>query len=617
MFDVLTTAAMADELATLLVDGRIQRIGLRDRQTLVAEVYARRQRHYLVAAIGGREAILYRTTQEPPIDTSLVTPFSLLLRKYLRGGVIVAVDQPPLDRIIRLSIAKRMLTHNQPEPEIDDREPDDDDAEGLLGQDYVPLVYSHLSIELMGRRSNVILVDDQGLVMDSLKRVTPEMSRVRSILPKRPFVLPPPVQLPDPRTVTEQTLTNVLQEAPPDAEIAALLVRGLAGVSPQAAREIVFRATGQADRTVASLSDEQRGALAGAIRQLYGQLESGAWAPTVYRDEEGAVRAYSSVPMQHLQAIYSSESVDSMSEAIVARLDADGAEESPTRHAGRRDKLFRDVKEAEERLAVKRANLEQQAEAVKRGDRYRTWGELIYSHLWEIEPGQQELQVNGETIPLDPQKSPSETAQEYFEAYRRAARGADQIPTELEAVEREIAYLRQLLTHVEQATRFDDIEALNAEWESYRTKDRPESSRPKRSLRKRHTERPSSVTDRFGNQIHIGRSGPQNEFVTFEVAQPDDFWLHARGVPGAHVILRPARGADEVTDDALLAAASIAAYYSASRSSGRVEVDFCRRRHVKKIKGAGPGMVTYRNERTIAVTPRDEREALARQMSER
>ncbi len=150
------------------------------------------------------------------------------------------------------------------------------------------------------------------------------------------------------------------------------------------------------------------------------------------------------------------------------------------------------------------------------------------------------------------------------------------------------------------ASSFEEIEGVVAEWQAYTGVD---SGKPEKR-RKHAPDRVRPTQDHEGNSIYVGRSGPQNDRVTFDIAGPDDWWLHARGVPGSHVVVRG--NGREPSNEALERAAAVAAFYSKSRTSGRVEVDIARRRDVRKIRGAGPGMVTYRNERTVLVSPADE-----------
>src|SRR5690606_16974881 len=192
-----------------------------------------------------------------------------------------------------------------------------------------------------------------------------------------------------------------------------------------------------------------------------------------------------------------------------------------------------------------------------------------------------------------------ENAQHYFDQYRRAQGAGARTPELVQEIESELAYLDQMRTLTEHAAGFAELEALAGEWESYSGK-APERGQPRR---RPQPPRPRPLLDAAGNAVYVGRSGNQNAQITFDLAGPNDTWLHARGVPGSHVIIRWHHAGDEERPETVEAAAALAAYYSAARNSASVEVDVTRRRHVRKIKGAGPGMVTYRNERTIAVAP--------------
>ncbi|MGH2618419.1 MAG: NFACT family protein, partial [Thermomicrobiales bacterium] len=210
-YDVLTVAAIADELNATVGNGRVQRIGLLDHRTIGAEIYAGRRRHYLVASADDRAPRLRLAPEMPSLDTALVTPFGLLLRKHVRGGLILSIDQPPLERLVKISIAKRLtpLTTGDPAPAPEEAHTKDvedvEDVEDSIDhdpQDDEDLLHTTLYVELMGRHSNLILVDDDGRIMESAKRVTPAMSRVRQVLPRLPYQPPPPPDRLDPRRMT-------------------------------------------------------------------------------------------------------------------------------------------------------------------------------------------------------------------------------------------------------------------------------------------------------------------------------------------------------------------------------------------------------------------------------
>jgi predicted ribosome quality control (RQC) complex YloA/Tae2 family protein len=234
-------------------------------------------------------------------------------------------------------------------------------------------------------------------------------------------------------------------------------------------------------------------------------------------------------------------------------------------------------------------------------------GEAIYVWIADIRPGQRELTTpEGLVIPLDPSLSPSQNAQEYFERYRKAQSAEENLPQLRDAAQQQLDYLDQLRALADMAETYDEIESVRLEWIAWADETaghkatRAKGARPSKQAR-----RPRSYRNRFGDTIFVGRTGQQNDTVTFDIAGPTDLWLHVRGMPGAHVILR-ANG--DPAGNAIEQAAALAAWYSNGRTSTTVPVDVTERRYVRKIKGSGPGMVTYRNERTLNVRPQSERE---------
>ena len=587
MYDILTTAATVDEMMDSLLEGRIQRVGLRDTQAIAFELYRDRQRHHVVATIGDPEPAFFRSSDPFAIDPGLITPFALLLRKYVRGATLVGIEQPPLERIVRLSLAKRFWAHHRADDALEE-DPDTTDDE--IDPAPSELVSMDLYIELMGRRSNVILVDEQGVVMDSLKRVTPKMSRVRPIWPSARYSLPPARSGFDPRTISAAQLAPLLSHRTPAAPMEKLLVDSVRAMSPAMAAEVVYRAGGAGEWSAETVAN--------AIRSVVTPLETAHWSPVFYRDAEGNPLGYAAIPFASLAAAGTATAMDNISEAVAAwqRTDLFIA----GRHDGRRNRLLAKTRDRQHLVDGRIRSIEKQEESVREADRYRRWGEQIYAHLWEIETGQTALTVDGESIPLDPLRPAKEVAADYFDRYRRLQRGEGEIAGHLEAARAERAYLDQLETMTRLASSFQEIENVLSEWESYAGSPNATVVRKRKSA----AERVRPYTDTEGNLVYIGRTGPQNDRVTFEIAGPDDWWLHARGVPGSHVIVRGI--GREPSDTALERAAAVAAWYSKSRTSGKVEVDLARRRDVRKIKGAGPGMVTYRNERTLLVAPAEE-----------
>jgi predicted ribosome quality control (RQC) complex YloA/Tae2 family protein len=589
VFDVLTIAAVTDELADRIVDGRIQKVIQIDELSYGLEIFSHGKRRMLVLRASSQTPGLYLTETRLTADPDQVTPLLLLLRKYARGGFVVAVEQPPLERIVRLSIAKRFFPDNRA----------DDDEE--LDNELAELAYTHLIIELMGRHSNIVLVDDDGKVMDSAKRVTPEMSRVRPILPRRPYENPPPQTRLDPRAFDIEAAVSIIAEADSKTPLTQHLVRSLNGFSPQMANEAVFRAVGSTDVTVGDVADNPEAGekVASGVHAVVTSIERGGWEPSVYVDGD-EVRAFAPIQLMHMGE-YDREPYETISGAIERALEAGGVRR-PVRHAQRRGTLVADIQNAVERSEARARSLTEQLDRAEQGDQLRINGELIYAYLWKIKSGDSELDAEGTIVKLDPDLSASDNAQRYFERYHRLKQAVENLPQLLKRARAELGYVEQLRTQAEQADGIEQIEQLRREFESYerdRAADSNQEGR-KKGARQPKPKNPDRYRTDRSDIIYVGRSGAQNERVAFDLARPNDVWLHARGLPGSHVVVHWGGDPD---DEILEKAASLAAWYSSGRSATSVEVDVTECRYVRKIRGAGPGMVTYRNEQTLNVRP--------------
>lgn len=603
MFDVLTTGAVVDELRRTILDGRVQRLGMVDALTVAMEVYAHGKRWHLIASANAENPRVHLVDSMPSTDPNLITPFSLQLRKYVRAGFIVDITQPSLERIVTLGIAKRMGPAD--EDQDDEASTDEDD---IWSGDNVSRL--NLAIEVMGRHSNLVLVDEDGLVRESAKRVSSAMSRVRQIQPKRHYALPPVPDKLDPRQVTSATIEQFLGSAKPGDVLATSMVRNFRSMSPQIAREAVFRASGALETTVAEVIGDMPGELARSIRGLYQPLLTGAWEPHVYQ-RNGAPVGYGALPMQHLVADAEDLPTTSISAAIDATQVATGVE-TPKDHAQRRAQLVQNIDRALQSVNTRLHSLSQQHERTRELERLRRWGEAIYAYLWQIQPGDRELVIETESgeekIPLDPDSDPKATAAEYFEDYRKSQKAGEQLPERIDAAESERQYLEQLRWLAGEAEGFAAIEAIRQEFdEQTGGKHSGNPNKGHQASKKQSGRKVTPLSDSDGNLYYIGRSGKENEHVTFEIASAADWWLHARNTPGSHVILRPRVPSDDPDEVVIERAARLAAWYSQARDAGSVEVDVTQRRHVRKIHGAGPGMVTFRNEYTILVPAADEK----------
>lgn len=598
-FDALTLAAVADELRATILGGRVQRVLLPSPLSIGLEVYAHRQRHQLLASAHPQFARVHLVGRKLSRGVDHATPLLLLLRKYVLGGRIVAIEQPALERILLISIVKEAESRNRHDMETDAATLDPDtaelvDEEGASSHDDAegekvppfdatrPLLRCELIVEPMDRRSNIILVDDDNLILESVKRVTPRMSR-RVVLPRHVYELPPGQSKRDPRNATASGMMALRETS--ERDLARALVAAYRGVSPQAAREVVWRVLGQ---TGADLqADLPWYTLAARLRELF----TAPWAPTLAPGAE-APAAYAPYALGHIAGATPQPAISAALEAFYA------AREELTAHRLRRDGVQQQLAAARERLQHQHQQISAEMERARDLERLRWEGEMIFAFLHALTPGQRTLEVEGRVIELDPARTPIEAAQERFRAYDKAKSALAGLPERLQATRNQLDGLEQLAALLDLTDERDQIDQIAQEAvEQGYIKGGDERRAPRRGARVR----PLSLQSSDGFVIYIGRSSNQNDEVTFRIGRPDDIWLHVRTIHGAHVIVRT--DGREAPERTLLEAAGLAAYFSQARDEKAAEVDMARRSQVRKVAGGPPGLVVYRAERTLRVAP--------------
>jgi predicted ribosome quality control (RQC) complex YloA/Tae2 family protein len=607
VFDALTLTAVLDEVRPAILHGRVQRVLLLDEFSLGLEIYANHQRHQVVICAHPRDARLHLAGARLTADRERVTPFLLLLRKYVRGGLVMDITQPPLERTVALSIARRLPLDKAARGiasaagaalESDgNTAPPDDAASDAADEPATYDVVVQLVIEIMGRHSNIVLVDGGGLIIDSIKRVPATVNRYRTVLPRRAYVAPPAQAKADPRLVDAAWWRRFLDQPPPSRPLATALVDELRGISPQVARDLAVRAAGRIDATIGDVAAAD---IEQAVAALMDRVARGNWAPHVYREDQRVV-AFSPVPLVSLPSSQA-EAVANMSAAVEAGM-ASGVAVSG--HGQSRSQLEARLHAERARVVARRAALDEQLTAAAAADRWRVAGETIFAHLHALTPGQTQLEADGVQVDLDPTLSPVANAQRYFDRYRRARSAAAHLPELVAAADLDLAYVDQMIVFARQAETLADLQAIEAEWRARETPTPP-------TARSSAAPAPRRLRMVTGERVLIGRNGRQNDAVTFDLSGPDDLWLHARGLPGAHVILQPQPGRGEPARRLIEGAAQLAAWYSPARDATAVEVDITARRWVRKVRGGPPGLVTYRNESTLRVAPADEQALRAR-----
>jgi len=557
-FDGLFTRAITNEISSLLKGGRINKIHQPYKNEIILSVRAHGGNHKVLLSAHPTYARVqitneqYDNPNEPPM-------FCMLLRKHLEGFIIEDIRQAGLDRIIIFEVKGRN--------EIGD------------------VSSKQLIVEIMGRHSNIIIVDQtNNNILDSIKHVSFAINSHRAVMPGHPYIMPPEQKKADPLNAGTDDILRAIDFNAGNLE--KQLVAGFAGVSPLLAKEIVHRA-GLANRVT----------LPKSFISLMDRFRSHSYKPAItYGKNKEAFYLFT---LEHL--VGESKTFPSIS-SMLDRFYFGKAERDRVKQQGNDlERLIINEKEKNEKKINK---LEATLVEAKRADQYQLFGELLTANLSMAEKGMKELTVvnyydeegASVTIPLDPRKTPSENAQKYFTKYQKAKNSVKIIKEQIEIAAEEAAYFEGLLQQIEAASP-KDIEEIREELieGGYIRARQRKQNKNKQNLK--------PVLEKYissdGMEILAGKNNKQNDYLTNKVAGRDEIWLHTKDIPGSHVVIR----SKEPSEETILEAANIAAYFSKARNSSSVPVDFTKVRHVKKPSGAKPGFVIYEQQQTVYVTP--------------
>ena len=568
--DSFTAAALADEFRLTIMGGRVQNVLQITPLAYSLELYAQRQRRYLYLSADPQAPYTFLQSLKPRRGAGKPTPLAQLFRKYLRGSLLLTIEQPPTERLFLFHFT------------------------GKHGE-------TTLVLELLGTRSNLLFLDAGERIL-ALARPAPAKAQAgRVLLPNHPYWPPPPQQKLAPADLTLARLRLALRQSPADALLHRALVRHMAGLSPLLAREAVFRAYRRAEMPVAGAADLTP--LLETLRLLYAHITDHAWAPHVHYTRRGVVDLFAPVALTHLP---DAEPVAGMSAAVEAHFAAAQAAPADAYLAARLP-VQQAIERARARLERRLQRLAQDAAALQNPETFRRKGEAIFAAIGRIQPGQTELTVDwpGDeplVISLDPALTPAENAQRYFARYRKAQRAAGIIPQQRQTVLLQLEYLSQLSLDLELAESRPEIEAVHAALREAGLGEKGTPSKGRGKGKKTPAGQPRRFTAPGGYTVWVGRNAVQNHRLTFGRAAPNDVWLHARGVPGAHVVIVAAPG--DPPPAVIEWAAGLAAYFSRARHEARVTVSYTRKKYVRPVKGAPPGIVSLRREETITVAPR-------------
>lgn len=560
-FDGITIAGIVKELNDTLIGGRLYKIAQPEADELLLTVKTPEGQKRLFLSASASLPLIYLTENNKP--SPMTAPvFCMLLRKHLQNGRIVAISQPGLERIVHIDIEHL-------------------DEMGDLKR-------KRLIIEIMGKHSNIIFCNEEDIILDSIKRVSGLVSSVREVLPGKPYFVAGTQDKLDALTTTEAAFTQALLSRPMAAFKA--IYSSYTGISPIIAQEICFRAGIDSDLPASALTVAQLCQLYQAFDHLIREVKNGAFAPAIAYTGSRPVE-FAVLPL----SIYThGEDRLAAYDSISVLLETYYAEKNTLTLIRQKSSDLRRIVQTALERNVKKYDLQcRQIKDTEKRDTYRIYGELLNTYGYNVEPGSKSIEVlNYYTnemirIPLDTTLTPQENAQKYFEKYNKLKRTYEALCELTEQVKAEITHLESISTSLDIALQEADLAQIREEM--------IESGYIKRkggTKKQKITSKPFHYISSDGYHIYVGKNNYQNEELTFHFANGNDWWFHAKGMPGSHVIVRT-NGVEELPDRTFEEAGRLAAYYSKGRGQDKIEIDYIQKKHVKKPSAAKPGFVVY------------------------
>lgn len=576
-YDGILMASLADELNDRLSGSRIDKIHQPEPDALVIHIKAPGEK--LKLYISANSNLPHMTLIERKMDNPLKAPmFCMLLRKHMAGGRVLSVRQHALERVICIDVESR----------------------NELGD----LAVKRLIIEIMGKHSNIILIDaEDDTILDSIKRIPFSVSRLRQILPglKYELLVTDKENL---RLSEKVDFLNRIHNTTKATKIFKWIYMTYQGFSPAISRSICFEANIPENADVKELTQSQLDTLWAGLDKIKTAIREKNYSPVIVKENEtGKYMDLSAFRLNHyLAPEFETVEKNRITDVIEEYYEK---KDQVNRMLHKTQNLRKFLSQRIDRLLNKLQKLKEEQLYAENAEESKIYGELILANLYQIEKGMHEVKVVNYYEPdskeiiikLDSRRTPSENSQKYFKKYNKLKTAQDKLAIQIEEAEADLAYLEQVQSAVELSSDPANIEEIRQELiESGILKKKHQSKTKKKSKFE-----PLTYMSSEGFEILVGKNNLQNDYLTLKLASNKDMWLHTKIIPGSHVIIRT-KGED-VPEQTIYEAACIAAWHSKGRLSGQVPVDYTPVKHVSKPSGAKPGMVIYTTNQTLYVTP--------------
>ena len=572
-FDGIVISNLTYELNTNLVGGRISKISMPEDNELIFTIKNNAKTYRLLVSASASLPLVYLTDVNKPAP-KVAPAFLMLLRKYIGTAKINNIFQMGLERILCFE-----LEHLN---ELGD------------------LSHKRMYIEIMGKHSNIIFTDENNKIIDSIKRISANMSSLREVLPGREYFLPEELKKKDLLNTGLEEFIEILKSK--EYPLSKSIYMNFAGISPLIAEEIILRASLLSQAPSTSLGELEYTHLFHTIQNLLEDINAHNFTPNIIYKGEEAIE-FSSINLYSYEGKeYKRESFDSVSKMLYNFY---SSREAFVLNRQKSSDLRRIVNTALERASKKYDLQEKQLQDADKKDIYRVYGDLLNTYGYSLKGGESSFTTenfyddNKEiTIPLDKNKSAKENAKKYYDKYAKLSRTTKALSEEILKTKNDMEHLQSIQTALEVSSDDESLSQIRQELVDFGYIKKHSSAK-----KQKIASHPYHYISSDGYDIYVGKNNYQNEELTFKVATGNDWWFHAKGIPGSHVILK-SNNEEELPDRAYEEAAALAAFYSKAKDADKVEVDYIQKKNIKKVAGAAPGFVIYHSNWSMVATPK-------------
>lgn len=568
-FDGIVISNIVKEMNDRLINGRIYKVAQPENDELIITIKNNKEQYKLLLSASASLPLLYFTSETKP-NPMTAPNFCMLLRKHLNNGRIIRIYQPDFERIVHI------------------------DVEHL--NEMGDLCTHTLIIELMGKHSNIIFVNSDNMIIDSIKHVSSQMSSIREVLPGREYFVPNTTTKLNPMTVTYEDFSSLIfSKAMP---IRKAIYTSLTGISPLIAEEVCFNASIDSDTLANVLNDIEKQHLFNMFSLLFDDIRACNYTPNIIMKGNEPVE-FASLPLNLYDSSYTVKNFTTISELLEFYY---ASKNTITRIRQKSVDLRKIVQNALERN-IKKYDLQlRQLKDTEKREKYKVYGELINTYGYSVSDGSKSMTAlnyytNEEiTIPLDDTISVMDNAKKYFDKYGKLKRTFEALTELIKETESEIKHLESISNSLDIALSENDLIQIKEELTDYGYIKRKYSNK-----KVKITSKPFHYISSDGFHMYVGKNNYQNEELTFKFANGGDWWFHAKDIPGSHVIVKTE--GNELPDRTFEEAGKLAAYYSKGRDQEKVEIDYTERKYIKKPAQAAPGFVIYHTNYSLMIEP--------------